>query len=171
MGLDCIDLWLVHWPPNGTARPGTWEGFIAARDDGLTRAIGVSNYSLSQIDELVAATGVVPAVNQIEWSPSRYDASLVAALDARGVTLEGYSPFLSTDLTAPVLTDIARRREVTVRQVVVRWHLEHQTIVIPKSTNRERIAENFAVFGFALAADEVASIDGLANARRAPKQT
>jgi 2,5-diketo-D-gluconate reductase A len=161
LGLDRLDLWLIHWPPNGRAAPTTWEQFIAARDDGLTRAIGVSNYDEGQIDQLIAATGVTPAVNQIEWSPPLYDASVVQAHRARGVTLEGYSPFKSANLQERALAEIAERHGVSVPQVIVRWHIEHGIVVIPKSVDPERIAANFDVFGFTLAADEVARIDAL----------
>ena len=161
LGVDRLDLWLVHWPPGGQARPKTWERFVDARAGGLARAIGVSNYDIAQIDELVDATGVTPAVNQIRWSPARYDADLVAAHRERGVTIEGYSPFLSTDLNDRVLVEIAKRHGVTTRQVVVRWHIEHGTPVIPKSTDAARIAANFDVFGFALDATELARIDAL----------
>lgn len=161
LGTDHLDLWLVHWPPNGEATPSTWEAFIAARDEGLTRAIGVSNYSIAQIDELVAATGEAPAINQIPWSPSDFDADLLAAHAERGVRVEGYSPFKRTSLEHPVLVAIAQEHGVTPAQVVLRWHLEHEVVVIPKSTNRQRLATNLDVLGFALSADEVARIDGL----------
>lgn len=161
LGTDHLDLWLVHWPPNGVATPSTWERFIELRDEGLTRAIGVSNYSIAQIDELVAATGEAPAINQVPWSPCDFDAELVAAHAARGVALEGYSPFKRTDLDSPVLVQIAAAHGVSTRQVVLRWHIEHQVVVIPKSTRRERIAANLDVLGFTLDADEVARIDAL----------
>lgn len=161
LGTDHLDLWLVHWPPNHQATPATWEKFIEARDEGLVRAIGVSNYSIAQIDELVAATGEVPAINQIPWSPTDYDAQLVAAHTKRGVELEGYSPLKRTDLASPVLVEIAAAYGVSTAQVVLRWHLDHHVVVIPKSVHRERIAANLDVLGFALTPDEVARIDGL----------
>jgi 2,5-diketo-D-gluconate reductase A len=161
MGLDHVDLWLVHWPPGGRARPDTWTRFIGARADGLTRAIGVANYDTEQIDELVSATRVAPAVNQIRWAPALYDADLVEAHRERGVTLEGYSPFTTTDLSDPVLVEIATRHEVTTRQIVLRWHVEHAIVVIPKSIDPARIADNFAIFDLALDDDEVARIDAL----------
>jgi len=161
LGTDHLDLWLVHWPPNKQATPATWEQFIAARDEGLVRSIGVSNYSIAQIDELVAATGEAPAVNQIPWSPGDYDADLVAEHEKRGVRIEGYSPFKRTDLDDPVLTAIAEEHGVSTRQVVLRWHLDHGIVVIPKSTHRERIAQNLDVVSFSLSPDEVARIDGL----------
>lgn len=161
LGTDHLDLWLVHWPPDKQATPATWEQFIAARDEGLVRSIGVSNYSIAQIDELIAATGEAPAVNQIPWSPGDYDADLVAEHERRGVRIEGYSPFKRTDLDDPVLTAIAAEHGVTTRQVVLRWHLDHGIVVIPKSTHRERIEQNLDVLRFSLSEDEVARIDGL----------
>jgi 2,5-diketo-D-gluconate reductase A len=161
LGLDRVDLWLIHWPPGGRAAPQVWEQFVQIQADGLARAIGVSNYDERQIDELISATGVTPAVNQIEWSPALYDAALVQAHRARGVTLEGYSPFKSANLNERALAEIAERHGVTTRQVVVRWHVEHGTVVIPKSSDPARIAANFDVFGFALDDAEVARIDAL----------
>ena len=161
LGLDRVDLWLIHWPPGGRAAPQVWEQFIQVQVAGLARAIGVSNYDERQIDELIAATGVTPAVNQIEWSPALYDAAVVQAHRARGVTLEGYSPFKSANLNERALAEIAERHGVTTRQVVVRWHVEHGTVVIPKSSDPARIAANFDVFEFALDDAEVARIDAL----------
>jgi diketogulonate reductase-like aldo/keto reductase len=161
LGLDQVDLWLVHWPPGGQARPKTWERFVEAHADGLARAIGVSNYDAAQIDEIAEATGVTPAVNQIRWSPALYDAEVEAAHRQRGVTLEGYSPFKSTDVNDPVLAEIAQRHGVTPRQVILRWHIEHRIPVIPKSSRPERIAANYDVLGFALDEGEVARIDAL----------
>ena len=161
LGLDRVDLWLIHWPPGGRAAPQVWEQFIQVQVAGLARAIGVSNYDERQIDELIAATGVTPAVNQIEWSPALYDAAVVQAHSARGVTLEGYSPFKSANLNERALAEIAERHGVTTRQVVVRWHVEHGTVVIPKSSDPARIAANFDVFEFALDDAEVARIDAL----------
>ncbi|HTU32142.1 MAG TPA: aldo/keto reductase [Solirubrobacteraceae bacterium] len=161
MGLDHVDLWLIHWPVARGKGPGTWQRFVETRDAGLTRSIGVSNYSAAEIDELIDATGVVPAVNQIEWTPALYDAATVGAHRDRGVTLEGYSPFKAADLRNPILAAIAEDHGVTVPQVILRWHLEHGFVAIPKSSDAGRIAENFDVFGFALDGDEVARIDSL----------
>ncbi|HCX83649.1 MAG TPA: aldo/keto reductase [Micrococcales bacterium] len=162
LGFDHVDLWLVHWPPNKKARPDVWETFIAAQQAGKVRAIGVSNYSIAQIDELTEATGVTPAINQIPWSPADFDADLVAAHRERGVVLEGYSPFKRTDLDDKVLAEIAAAHGVTPAQVVLRWHLDTGVVVIPKSVHRDRIAANLDVAGFALTDDEVARVSGLA---------
>jgi 2,5-diketo-D-gluconate reductase A len=161
LGTDYIDLWLVHWPPRGGARPMTWREMLAVQGKGLARSVGVSNYSIAQIDELSGATGKTPAVNQIPWSPRRHNEGLLAAHRERKVVVEGYSPLKGSDLRDRVLTEIASRHGVTAAQVVLRWHIEHGIVVIPKSSDRERIASNFAIFGFSLDKDEVARIDRL----------
>ncbi|MCL3862755.1 aldo/keto reductase [Actinotalea sp. K2] len=161
LGLGHVDLWLVHWPPNKQATPGTWQAFRELRDEGLVRAIGVSNYSVDQIDELVRATGEAPAINQIPWSPADFDAELVAAHAERGVALEGYSPFKRTDMGSELLATIADTHGVTAQQVVLRWHLEHRVVVIPKSVTPARIESNLDVLGFSLSQDELARIDAL----------
>lgn len=163
LGTDFVDLWLIHWPPGGQASPATWRELIAAREAGQARAIGVSNYSTAQIDELIQATGEAPAVNQIPWSPVKYDGKLLAESRERGVLVEGYSPIKGTNLREPVLGEIAARHGVSVPQVVLRWHLEHGIVVIPKSAQPERITSNLDLFGFSLAPDEVTSIDALAS--------
>jgi diketogulonate reductase-like aldo/keto reductase len=162
LGTGFVDLWLVHWPPDGEAAPDTWREFIAAQKDGLARAIGVSNYSPGQIDELIAATGYAPEVNQIKWAPALFDPARLAHSRERDVVLEGYSPLRASDLGNSVLAQIALAHGVTVAQVIMRWHLEHETVVIPKSVTPERIEQNFDVFGFGLSELEVAAIDGLA---------
>jgi len=161
LGIDQLDLWLVHWPPHGSARPQTWREFVAARDDGLTRAIGVSNYSIAEIDELTQATGVTPAVNQIPYSPALHDPQLLAEHRERGVVLEGYSPFRRSDLRDPVFAEVAAAHRVAATQVILRWHLQHEIVVIPKSATPERVRANFDVFGFTLTDEEMARIDAV----------
>jgi diketogulonate reductase-like aldo/keto reductase len=163
LGTDYVDLWLIHWPPSDGVGLATWREFLAIRDEGLVRAAGVSNYDTDQLDMLIEATGEAPAVNQIRWGPSLYDATLVAEHRDRGVVVEGYSPFKTTNLKDPVLVRIAEAHGVTPAQVVVRWHVDHGTVVIPKSVTPERIRANFDVFGFSLDADELRQIDGLAD--------
>jgi 2,5-diketo-D-gluconate reductase A len=161
MGLDRVDLWLVHWPPGGTAGVAPWREFVRAREDGLTRAIGVSNYSLAQVDELTAATGVTPEVNQVRWSPSLFDLAILEGHRDRGVVLEGYSPFRAGGLEHAVLVDIAGAHQATPAQVVIRWHLQHEIVVIPKSAQRERIVDNVDVGDLVLTPAEMSAIDGL----------
>lgn len=165
LDMDYVDLWLVHWPPSGRAGVSTWKEFVALRNEGKTLAVGVSNYSVAQVDELTSATGETPRVNQIRWGPSLYDAGEVAEHRRRGVALEGYSPFKTTDLDDPALGEIAKRHGVTPAQVVIRWHIDHEVVVIPKSASPERIASNFDVFGFSLDDAELRQIDGLSRGR------
>jgi diketogulonate reductase-like aldo/keto reductase len=163
LGVDYLDLWLIHWPPRGDASARAWAELLKARGDGLARAVGVSNYSLSQLDSLSAATGEMPAVNQIPFSPWEYDGALLAGHAERGVVVEGYSPFKRSRLDDPTLAGIARAYDVTPAQVVLRWHIEHDVVVIPKSVSRERLAANLDLFDFELAPDDVARIDALAD--------
>jgi diketogulonate reductase-like aldo/keto reductase len=165
LGLEHVDLWLIHWPPGG-ARPDVWERFLEAEADGLARAVGVSNYSIAQLDQLAEATGRLPAVNQVEWGPALYDANTLEDHRARGVQLEGYSPLKTTDLRNRRLVEIAAAHDVTPAQVVIRWHVEHEIVVIPKSANADRIAENAGVFDFSLTEEEVAALDELGSGAR-----
>ncbi len=160
LGVDAVDLWLVHWRPGG-AGEDLWERFVAAREAGRARAVGVSNYSLDQVDRLTRATGVTPAVNQVSWAPALHDAAVEAGHRERGVVLEGYSPFKNTDLADPVLREVADAHGVTPAQVVLRWHVEHGVVVIPKSATPERIRANLEIGAFSLTPDEVARVDGL----------
>jgi 2,5-diketo-D-gluconate reductase A len=162
LGSDYVDLWLVHSPPSGKALVSSWQDLLSFRDDGLARAVGVSNYSLAQIDQLIAATGEAPAVNQIPWSPRRHNPGLLRGLRQRNVVVEGYSPLKGTNLSDSVLTEIAAAHGVTPAQVVLRWHLEHEIVLIPKSADPGRMAANLDLFGFSLDPAEVARIDGLA---------
>jgi len=167
LGFGYIDLWLIHWPPSGGARPDVWERLLELRAEGLTRDVGVSNYSISQIDELRDATGQVPAVNQIEWSPPLFDAGVLESHRRRGVQVEGYSPLQTINLRDPRLVRIAESHSVTSAQVVLRWHIEHRIVAIPRSANAERIAENADIFRFGLTSPEVEILDSFASAGRA----
>lgn len=160
--LDHVDLWLVHWPPHGEdGSVRMWERFLVAREHGRARSVGVSNYSPELIDELVSATGVGPAIDQIPWSPADHDPKLVEDLRERGVVLEGYSPFKRTDLDHPTLARVAQAHGATAAQVVLAWHLEHGYVVIPKSVRSGRIASNLAAVELDLTEEEIAAIDDL----------
>ncbi len=161
LGVEYVDLWLIHWPPGGRARPDVWERLLELQAEGRARDVGVSNYSLRQIDELERATGRLPAVNQIEWSPALFDRDVLEGHRRRGVQLEGYSPLRTMNLRDPRLVRIADERGVTPAQVILRWHVEHRIVAIPKSTNAERITENAAIFDFELTPAEVELLDGL----------
>ena len=167
LGVEQVDLWLIHWPLRGGRNVPTWERFLEAERDGLARTVGVSNFAADELDELARASGRMPAVNQIEWGPALYDPETLAAHRARSVHLEAYSPLKTTNLRDARLVRIADAHGAGAAQVVIRWHLQHGIAVIPKSSHRERIAENADVFGFALSDEEMAELDALgARARR-----
>jgi 2,5-diketo-D-gluconate reductase A len=158
---DHVDLWLIHWPGDGAANSALWAEFVEAREAGLAREIGVSNFDGALLDEVTEATGVTPAVNQIEWSPLLYDAATVADHRRRGIVLEGYSALRGGTLDHPAIRGIADRLGRTTAQVIIRWHLQHGIVVIPKSTHPERIRSNADVAGFTLTDDDMAVLDGL----------
>jgi diketogulonate reductase-like aldo/keto reductase len=157
-----VDLWLIHWPTGRNELVPTWQALLDARDAGLARNVGVSNYSPADIDLLTEATGERPAVNQIPWSPAQHDAALLEEHRRRGVVVEGYSGLKNTDLRSGVLTEIAQRHGVAPAQVVLRWHLEHGIVILPRSSRREHIAANFDV-DFTLTKEDVAAIDALSH--------
>ena len=161
LGTDYVDLWLIHWPDGDDPLINTWRELLAIRDKGLTRTVGVSNYSEAQVDALIEATGEAPAVNQIRWSPWLFDAGRLAHSRERGVALEGYSPFRASRLGDRMLKEIAAAHGVTPAQVVLRWHIQHGIIVIPKSASPDRIRANADVWGFSLTDAEMARIDAL----------
>jgi 2,5-diketo-D-gluconate reductase A len=161
LGTDHVDLWLIHWPGGDGTDLALWRAFVEARDSGLARDIGVSNFDAAGLDELTSATGVAPAVNQIEWSPLLFDGGVLAAHRERGIALEGYSALRGGTLEHPVITGIADRLGRTAAQVIVRWHLQHGIIVIPKSRVAERIRSNADVAGFELSADDMSALDAL----------
>ena len=158
---DYVDLWLIHWPGDGSANVDLWRELVEAREEGLAREVGVSNFDAALVDEVTDATGVRPAVDQIEWSPLLYDAGTVADLRDRDVVLEGYSALRGGTLDHPVIAGIAERLGRTTAQVIIRWHLQHGFVVIPKSVNADRIRSNADVGGFELTDDDLASLDAL----------
>jgi len=160
LGTDYVDLWLIHWPGSGS-QVDLWRSFVEAREQGLARDIGVSNFDVAMIDEITSATGVAPEVNQIEWSPLLFDATVLDAHRERGVTLEGYSALRGGTLEHPAIISIAERLGRTPAQVIIRWHLQHGVVVIPKSRQADRIRSNADVAGFELSATDMATLDAL----------
>jgi diketogulonate reductase-like aldo/keto reductase len=158
---DHLDLWLIHWPGEGSANEDIWRTFVEAREAGLTREIGVSNFDAGLLDSVTSAAGVAPAVNQIEWSPLLYDAEVLAAHRERGVALEGYSALRGGTLDHPAIVAIAEQHGRTPAQVIIRWHLQHQVVVIPKSVQADRIRSNADVGGFVLSDEDLATLDSL----------
>ena len=162
LGTDHLDLWLIHWTEGDSIHEDLWQVLREAQQAGKVRDVGVSNYSLDQLDRLTEASGQQPAVNQIEWAPTLYDPEIADGHAERGVVLEGYSALKNTDLDGAVLREIADTHQVSAAQVLLRWHLDHGFVAIPKSVTPERIAVNFDVTGFSLTPEEVGRIDALA---------
>ncbi|KQM81393.1 aldo/keto reductase [Agromyces sp. Leaf222] len=163
LGLEQLDLYLIHWPtPDRGRYLDTWRALERLLADGRTRAIGVSNFEPEHLERLIAASGVVPAVNQVELHPAMANRAVIAAGARHGIATEAWSPLAQGAVLGEAsVVEIADRHGRTPAQVVLRWHLQQGRIVIPKSVTPGRIAENFDVFGFELTADELAAIDAL----------
>jgi 2,5-diketo-D-gluconate reductase A len=167
LGLEQLDLFLIHWPVP-TLYDGdyisTWRAMIGLVKGGRLRTAGVSNFQPEHLDRIVGATGVVPAVNQIEVHPYFANDAVRAASIRHGVAVEAHSPLGHGQgrlLDDPLIRRIAAGRDKTSAQIVLRWHLQSGRIVFPKSVHRERMEENLKAFGFELSPDELAAIDGL----------
>ncbi|MEU9950769.1 aldo/keto reductase [Streptomyces sp. NPDC047939] len=161
LGLDHVDLYLIHWPlPRVDLYVDTWRALIRLREDGLVRSIGVSNFTADQLARLEEETGVLPAVNQVEMHPRLPQEELRAVHAAKGIVTESWSPLgRGRDLTAdPAVVAAAGAHGVTPGQVVLRWHTQLGAVPIPKSADPGRQRENLDLFGFELTPDELASI-------------
>jgi diketogulonate reductase-like aldo/keto reductase len=160
LGVDQVDLYLVHWPQGRPAR--AWPGMERARERGLARSIGVSNYSATDLAAVMAARPIPPVVNQVQFSPVHYRRALLDACLERGVLVEAYSPLgTGLDLTNRTVVQVARRAGRTPAQVLLRWCLQRDLLVIPKSVHRERIRENAQIFDFTLSPRDMAELDAL----------
>lgn len=163
LGLDVVDLYLIHWPvPGRGLYTETWRAFEKLLADGAVRAIGVSNFLPEHLDRLVSESDVVPAVNQVELHPTFSQPTTVERSRAHGIVPEAYSPLgQGADLEAPAVVGIANELGVTPGQVVLRWQVQHGVILIPKSVNPERMATNLDLFSFSLTEAQMADIDAL----------
>jgi diketogulonate reductase-like aldo/keto reductase len=160
LGVDYVDLYLVHWPAGGPA--WAWPAMEAAHARAYTRAIGVSNFDAGQLDHVLSGATVAPVVDQVHFNPSAYRRALLEACAERGVALEAYSPLgTGAQLGHPVVADVADRIGRSPAQVLVRWCIQRGIPVVAKSTHRERIAENAQVFDFELSAADVQALDAL----------
>jgi diketogulonate reductase-like aldo/keto reductase len=160
LGVDQVDLYLVHWPQGGPLR--AWPGMERARERGLAASIGVSNFGAAELEQVIAAGSVPPAVDQIQLSAVQYRRGLVEACLREAVVPEAYSPLgTGRHLSDKRVAGIAARAGRTPAQVLLRWCVQHGFPVIPKSTHRERIAENAQIFDFTLSEQDMAELDAL----------
>ena len=160
LGVDQVDLYLIHWPQGGAL--WAWPGMQRAHELGFSRSIGISNFSARELEEVIAEGTIPPAVNQVQFSSLQYRRALLDACQRRSVALEAYSPLgTGRHLSNKTVNRVAQRVGRTPAQVLLRWCLQHDLPVIPKSTHRERIHENAQIFDFALSKEDMAQLDAL----------
>ncbi len=160
LGLEYIDLYLIHWPFPGKAH--AWKKLEELYGMGKVRAIGVSNYSIKHLEALKKEATIQPMVNQVEFSPFLYQQALLAYCESQNIALEAYSPLTrGKRLDTPLIGELAKKYSKTNAQIMIRWSLQHGLVVIPKSSKKERIKENADVFGFELSAEDMKKMDGL----------
>jgi diketogulonate reductase-like aldo/keto reductase len=160
LGVDQVDLYIIHWPQGGPT--WAWPGMERAHERGYARSIGVSNFSLRELDELLAVAETKPVLNQVQFSPFEYRRRLLEGCEEREVALEAYSPLgTGRHLSDERVRQIAERVGRTPAQVLLRWCVQRDLVVLPKSTHRERIAENAQIFDFALSDADMAALDAL----------
>jgi 2,5-diketo-D-gluconate reductase A len=162
LGLDYADLIIIHRPPYSGAGEQLWEGLRQARDEGLATDIGVSSYSIEQMQALYDASGEWPAVNQIEWTPFGHSLEMLKFCRKQGIVIQAYSPLAhSGKMHNVLLNELADTYGKTSSQIVLRWDTQHGVVPLPKSSSREHLAENFNVFDFELSPQDMKRIDGL----------
>jgi 2,5-diketo-D-gluconate reductase A len=160
LGVEQVDLYIIHWPQGGPT--WAWDGMQRARERGYARSIGVSNFSIAQLDELLAVADTPPVVNQVQFSPFEHRRALLEGCDERGVAIEAYSPLGTGEhLGDDRVRQIADRVGRTPAQVLIRWSIQRDLVVLPKSTHRDRIEQNAQVFDFTLSDDDMAALDAL----------
>ena len=167
LGLDYVDLYLLHWPVAGMIVP-SWKALEKVLGSGRAKAIGVSNHMIHHLEELLAAADITPAVNQIEFHPYLRSTPLLEFCRGKGIQVEAWSPLMQAGavLKDAALVEIARKHDKTVAQIILRWDIQSGVVTIPKSTKKSRIIENGAVFDFSLSEQEMAVIDALDRSQR-----
>jgi diketogulonate reductase-like aldo/keto reductase len=160
LGVEFVDLYIVHWPQGGPT--WAWDGMQRARDRGYARSIGVSNYSVAEVEAVLDVADTPPVVNQVQFSQFAYRRRLLEACEERGIALEAYSPLgTGRHLGEKRVAEIAERLGRTPAQVLIRWCVQRKLVVVPKSTHRERIEQNAQVFDFTLSDADMAALDAL----------
>lgn len=165
LGIGAVDLYLVHWPVPGKYKD-TYRALERLYDEGEVRAIGVSNFKIHHLEDLMGVCRIKPMVNQVELHPLLTQKPLLAFLRREGIQPEAWRPLMQGRLDLPLLAELAGKYGKTPAQIVIRWHLQQEIVVIPKSVQAHRIEENADVFDFALTDEDMARIDGLNEDRR-----
>ncbi|HYF96414.1 MAG TPA: aldo/keto reductase [Patescibacteria group bacterium] len=160
--LDYVDLMLIHRPPESSAGIDLWRGLIQVKNEGLAKDIGVSNYSIDQIEELIASTSEVPVVNQIEWSPFGHRPEMLEYCQDKNIALQAYSPLTRAErLDDDTLRDIAMQYDKTPAQILARWNIQLGTVPIIKANKIEHLEEDMDIFDFEISADDMATLNSL----------
>lgn len=159
--LEYVDLYLIHWPVAETRRE-SWRALESLHAEKLARAVGVSNFLVRHLEDLLEHAEIVPAVNQVEYHPFGFDPDLRDFCRLQGIAIEAYSPLARAKrLDDPVVLQLAEAHEKSAAQILLRWSLQHGNIILPKSVRRERIEANAEIFDFELNADEMERLDAL----------
>jgi diketogulonate reductase-like aldo/keto reductase len=161
LGTDYVDLYLNHWPVRGYFK-GTWQVLEKLYGEGRTRAIGTSNFHVHHLQDLMADSQVLPAVDQVEFHPYLYQSDLLEFCRSKNIQLEAWGPLMKGNITAkqPIAV-LAEKYKRTPAQIALRWDLQHEVVVIPKSSRPERILENSQIFDFELSPEDMSLLDGL----------
>lgn len=167
LGLEYVDLYLIHWPV-GTQRLESWRALEELYRSGKARAIGVSNYTVTHLRELLAHTDITPAVNQIELHPLIYDEQLpiIDFCKRQGIAIQAYSPLIKGHYHHPVIRAIAEKAGRSEAQILLRWSVQHGFVPLPRSRHPDHIAQNFAVSGFRLREDDMRQLDSISDGTR-----
>jgi diketogulonate reductase-like aldo/keto reductase len=161
LGLKYIDLYLVHWPVKGVNNE-TWKAMEYLLKEGKVNAIGVSNFMINHLEEILYESDVVPSINQVEFHPFLYQQNLLRFCNDKNIQVEAYSPLTrAKKLEDHNILDIAKKYEKTTAQILIRWGLQHGLVVLPKSIHRDRIKQNSQVFDFQIGSGDMALLDSL----------
>ena len=165
LGLEYLDLYLIHWPVKGKYTD-TWKAMIKLYKDKKVRAIGVSNFHVHHLKDIMAIGDVIPAVDQVELHPLLSQKELRGFCRENGIQIEAWSPIMKGNLDFPILLELARKYGKTPAQIVLRWHIQNNVVIIPKSVRKNRILENSRIFDFSLSADDMGKCDSLNRNKR-----
>jgi diketogulonate reductase-like aldo/keto reductase len=160
LGLEIIDLYLIHWPVKGKYKD-TWRALEKLYKDGSVRAIGVSNFQVHHLKDVISSSEIVPMVNQVEYHPLLSQQELRTFCQSNNIQMEAWSPLMQGNLDLPLLSELAAKYAKTPAQIILRWDLQNGVVTIPKSIHENRIRENSGIFDFTLSEDDVAKINAL----------
>jgi diketogulonate reductase-like aldo/keto reductase len=165
LGLDVLDLYLIHWPVAGKFKD-TWRALEKLYRDGKVRAIGVCNFQIHHLEELMADSEIAPMVNQVEFHPLLTQKPLLSFCQQHNIQLEAWSPLMQGEVNKPLIEELGRKYGKSPAQIILRWDLQHGVVTIPKSVRPQRIEENAAIFDFELSEEDMSKLDGLNENRR-----